>query len=198
MDQADSVHSTPPTNTSVDMPLDDSGKPVEGLYYPTPVTPEEAFKAIGRLRKEARDEINRLIRFLDETDNHMEREPEDLEEDGGDTEPSLGSFDMMTDQSKSWKRMQGEFGAEDDAEEDDCDDEPSLGSVGNNFSQEQWTAGSTKDLEGEHDGAEPPEDDEPSLGSFDRLLDQNRAWQQKEVWWFTNSDAEHDDAERDR
>ena len=34
----------------------------------TPITPEEIFRAIGRLRKEARDEIDRLIRFLDDTD----------------------------------------------------------------------------------------------------------------------------------
>jgi hypothetical protein len=28
-------------------------------------------RAIGKLRKDARDEIERLIRFLDETDDHM-------------------------------------------------------------------------------------------------------------------------------
>ena len=37
----------------------------------------QIFRAIGRLRMEARDEIDRLIRFLDETDNHVELEPED-------------------------------------------------------------------------------------------------------------------------
>jgi hypothetical protein len=37
----------------------------------------QIFRAIGRLRREARDEIDRLIRFLDETDNHVELEPED-------------------------------------------------------------------------------------------------------------------------
>jgi hypothetical protein len=69
--------------------------PEPAIYYKTPVTPEEAFQAIGRLRKEARDEIDRLIRFLDQTDNHMEREPDgDEDEDSGDTEPSLGSFDQ--------------------------------------------------------------------------------------------------------
>src|SRR3979409_1677436 len=84
-----------PTGT----PADSAG----ALYYKTPVTPEEAFQAIGRLRKEARAEIDRLIRFLDETDNHMELEPEDEAddsdlEDGGDdeddglSEPSLGSL----------------------------------------------------------------------------------------------------------
>ncbi len=46
--------------------------PQDLLYFPTPVTSEEAFQAIGQLRKEARDEIDRLIQFLDTTDNHME------------------------------------------------------------------------------------------------------------------------------
>jgi hypothetical protein len=52
------------------------------IYYKTPVTPEEAFQAIGRLRKEARDEIDRLIRFLDKTDDYVSRE---LEQDDGET-----------------------------------------------------------------------------------------------------------------
>ena len=106
MDQADSVHSTPPTNTSADTlerPADSAG----ALYVKTPVTPEEIFQAIGRLRKEARDEIDRLIRFLDKTDDYVSRELE--VEDGndepeGDEEPSLGSFDRMADQSKAWQR----------------------------------------------------------------------------------------------
>ena len=42
-----------------------------------------------------------LFWFLDATDNHMELEPED-EADDSDDEPSLGSFDRMTDQSKPW------------------------------------------------------------------------------------------------
>jgi hypothetical protein len=33
--------------------------------------PEEVFQAIGRLRKDAGDEIGRLIRFLDKTDDSM-------------------------------------------------------------------------------------------------------------------------------
>jgi hypothetical protein len=37
-----------------------TGEPMEALYLPTDVSPEEVFKAIGRLRKEARDEIDRL------------------------------------------------------------------------------------------------------------------------------------------
>ena len=57
-------------------------------------------QAIGTLRKEARDEIDRLIGFLDKTDDYVSRElevedghdePDDEPEDGGDDEPSLGS-----------------------------------------------------------------------------------------------------------
>jgi hypothetical protein len=151
------------------------------LYLPTDVTPEEVFQAIGRLRKEARDEIDRLIRFLDETDNHMEREPDD-DEPVEDEEPSLGSFDCMTDQSKSWAgRKCDPITGEDfavDAENDNSDDEPSLGSVavGESRSQEGWTDGSNSDLEDGHDGAEPDEDGEPSLGAFEGHNNHDVAW----------------------
>jgi hypothetical protein len=124
-------------------------EPAGALYYKTPVTPEEAFQAIGRLRKEARDEIDRLIRFLDETDDHMELEPSGDEDEDSDT------------------------AEDDDHDEDDDPPEPSLGSIGVNESsnQELWSRGGAKDLEDEHDGAEPDNehgdgnvDDEPSLG----------------------------------
>jgi hypothetical protein len=90
-----------------------AGKPVRELYVRTDISPEQIFQAIGRLRKEARDEIDRLIRFLDETDNHMELEPEDeaddseLEdddpaEDDGLAEPSLGSVAMASGDQTRW------------------------------------------------------------------------------------------------
>lgn len=101
-------------------PMLPPGKPGQGLYYPTPVTPEEAFQAIGRLRKEARDEIDRLIRFLDDTDTHMEREPED-EDDDSELE-------------------------EDDPGEDDGLKEPSLASTAG-ADQTKWAAGNRSDLE---------------------------------------------------
>jgi hypothetical protein len=46
-----------------------------------------------------------------------------IEEDGGDTEPSLGSFDRMMDQSKAWRQVSGELCFSVDAEQDDCDNE---------------------------------------------------------------------------
>jgi hypothetical protein len=83
MTQADSVLSMPPTNTSVDP-----------LYLPVEMTPEEIFRAIGKLRKDAGDEIDRLIQFLDKTDNNVSRELEDQVDDGpiDDNELRAGSW----------------------------------------------------------------------------------------------------------
>jgi hypothetical protein len=123
MDQADSVHSTPPLNTSANNPLGAPEKPRDSLYRKTPITPEEAFQAIGRLRKDARDEIERLLNFLDATDNHMELEPDGTEDEDGDP----AEFDIP--------------------DEDDDPAEPSLGSLDHHVSQERWGAGSRRDLE---------------------------------------------------
>jgi hypothetical protein len=108
-------------------------KPVEGLYYPTPVTPEEAFQAIGRLRKEARDEIDRLIRFLDKTDDYVSRELEESTDD----EPSLG----WTTSGLQCGHCGGtdDLEAEPEHDEDGDPAEPSLGSVGDmHFDQTRW------------------------------------------------------------
>ena len=163
MDQADSVHSTPPTNTSAEAPLGSPAESAGESYVKTPVTPEEAFQAIGRLRKDARDEIERLLNFLDETDNHMEREPDGDELDASYPEGGARGLENPN---------------EDD--EDTADDEPSLGSSGHgepgpiSYAVHPISDGSQMiyDCEAEHDGAEPEdeggdganEDDEPSLG----------------------------------
>lgn len=42
--------------TTVERPADSAG----ALYFRTDISPEQIFQAIGRLRKEARDEIDRL------------------------------------------------------------------------------------------------------------------------------------------
>src|ERR1700674_4958575 len=92
--------------------------PEPAIYYKTPVTPEEAFQAIGRLRKEARDEIDRLIRFLDKTDDCVSRELEDsIDENPHDEETDDNGEDN----------------------EDDGLSEPSLGSSGDiHLNQERW------------------------------------------------------------
>jgi hypothetical protein len=101
--------------------------PEAAIYYKTPVTPEEAFQAIGRLRKEARDEIDRLIRFLDKTDDYVSRELEDSIDDN--------PHDEETDDN-----------GEDNEDADPA--EPSLGSVGDHhLNQERWADGSRRDLE---------------------------------------------------
>ena len=79
MTQADSVHSTPPINTSaipkLQSPDKPPGKPQDSsLYVPTDISPEELFKALGRLRSEAEAEIERLLTFLDDLDGDPDLE----------------------------------------------------------------------------------------------------------------------------
>jgi hypothetical protein len=62
------------------------------LYLRTDVSPEEIFKAIGRLRKEARDD-RPPNRFLDKTDDYVSRE---LEHD--DAESGIGDQDGLDEQ----------------------------------------------------------------------------------------------------
>lgn len=129
------------------------GSPAESageLYFKTDVSPEQIFQAIGRLRREARDEIDRLIRFLDDTEGHMEREPDD-DEECGDDEPSLCGIHA------------GEQPALQDLEGDHFDDEPSLGSL-SGIDQRTWAAGGRRDLE--RDPAES------GIGDRDGLLEQ--------------------------
>ncbi|NLS69619.1 hypothetical protein E3H11_11970 [Bradyrhizobium brasilense] len=133
------------------------------MYFRTDIAPEQIFRAIGRLRREARDEIDRLIRFLDDTDDHMEREP-----DGSD-EPWLGWPEGRSGAGAG-------TGADDDRELDNSDDEdgrdaePSLGSLDHNHSQQVWAAGGRRDLE--QDPAES------GIGDLDGMVEQTSAdWQ---------------------
>jgi hypothetical protein len=83
----------------------------------------ESINTLLRHRKEARDEIFRLIEFLDASDEYVMTELEDdaeLEE-GGDSEPSLGSFDRMVNQEKSYAQSFAEFIPAFDAEQDDAE-----------------------------------------------------------------------------
>jgi hypothetical protein len=86
-----------------------------------------------RLRREASDaseEISRLITFLDASDEYAmtELEDDDDREPIGDEEPSLGSFNRMVCQDKSWRQVFDCDVPEVDAELDTADDEPSLAS----------------------------------------------------------------------
>jgi hypothetical protein len=91
-----SKHVPPPTGTPIAAPVE---KPQEALYVNTPITPEEAFHAIGRLRKDARDEIYRLIWFLDKTDDYVSRE---LEHDEGNDEPGA-TTNRPLDRLTEWR-----------------------------------------------------------------------------------------------
>jgi hypothetical protein len=73
----------------------------------------------------ARSLVTTLIDVLDAIDPDPELE-DDVRENVGDDEPSLGSFDRMTDQSKSWRTQTiwafPAVDAElDDADREDCD-----------------------------------------------------------------------------
>ena len=125
------------------------------------------------LRREAREEISRLIAFLDASDPYVmtELEDDDDREEVGDSEPSLGSFDRMANQEKSWRST----GADLDAELDTADFEPSLGSIEyhtpEHQSQELWVKGGSRDLE--------QDDAESGIGDLDGLLEQigTQDWQ---------------------
>jgi hypothetical protein len=161
MARADSDNSTPAPAAE---------KPRDSIYLPTDTAPEQLFRAIGKLRKDARDEIDRLIRFLDKTDDYVSRELEDSiddnpHDDEGEAEPSLGSFDRMADQSKAWRQTAGELCFSIDAEQDDAESEPSLGSLGDHHTnQERWADGDGRDLE--------QDDSETGIGDQDGLDEQ--------------------------
>jgi hypothetical protein len=117
MTQADSVHSTPPTNTSANNPLGLARQQRER---------ERALRRVAKLRRKASDEIDRLLAFLDASDPYVATE---LEQEDGNDEPeghdelSLGSFDRLMNQEKAWRQQSlWDFPAV-DGEVDDCDRE---------------------------------------------------------------------------
>jgi hypothetical protein len=179
MIQADSVLSTPPTNTSAgtpaERPADSVGSILSGLATQQRER-ETALHTLARLRKEASAEIHRLLAFLDASDPYVATEIEDDgdDEDGGDAEPSLGSFDRMTNQEKSYRETFYAVYSGPDAEQDDADAEPSLGSIGMHAhsDQENWAMGDRRDVE--QDPAES------GIGDFDGLAEQlgSQDWQQ--------------------
>ena len=127
-----------------------------------------SIQSLYRMRRKARDEISRLIEFLDQSDEYVmtELEDDDEREEGGDSEPSIGSFDRMTNQEKSWKRR-GNVTAEVDTEADDSDDEPSLGASEHYHpgTQSLWAFSGSDDRE--DDAGDNPEHDEAESGIAD-------------------------------
>jgi hypothetical protein len=102
----------------------------------------DAITTLQKLRREAREEITRLIQFLDQSDLYVMTELEDDDErEQEEREPSLGSVDRAINQTR-WAA-----GCTDDAEQDNADAEPSLGSLDHYHSQERWAAGDRLDME---------------------------------------------------
>jgi hypothetical protein len=130
-------------NHPLERPADSAGE----LYRRVDISPENFFQTLGRVRRTVRDEIERLIEWLDSTiDVDQDEAADDIPCDGDtDAEPSLGSFDAMSNQIKAWQTTT--INADIDCELDRCDDEPSLASVDDN--QTKWTAGGTDDREGD-------------------------------------------------
>lgn len=118
---------------------------------------ETSLQRLARLRKEASAEIERLIAFLDASDQYVSTElEEDISADLEDGDPA----------------------EDDDPAENDLEDEPSLGSLGTGewSDQTKWAAGNRADLEDEHDGREP---DASGIGDMEGLLEQvgSQSWQ---------------------
>jgi hypothetical protein len=120
--------------------------------------------AIGHLRREARDEINRLIDFLDTTDNYVSRELEDQIDDGpiddSELEPSLSGLTVAARGMPL--DMRGDD-MEGDAREDDEE--------GHDREGDELQHGGD-----EHDGAEPDVDNEPLLGWTEQIAQGQGTW----------------------
>ncbi len=112
-----------------------------GFSCPDGFDPLEFHTLLQQARKEAKEQIEKLLSFLDRTDIDP-----DLE-DGADDEPYLAGY---------------QFGALDDLEMEDehdestNDEEPSLGSMNPTTCGfgGVWSVGKSNDLEDEHDGSE--------------------------------------------
>jgi hypothetical protein len=79
---------------------------------------QTALKTLARLRREARDEIDRLIRFLDESDLDPDLEDTNDQEDENEhgTELDAGELDRSDDEPSLGWTVAGEFGARQDRE----------------------------------------------------------------------------------
>lgn len=135
------------------------GEAQDALYRRTDIAPEIFFQALGRVRKEAADEIERLITWLDSTIDVDEDSAIDDEGcDDPELEFSLGSLDRLSNQIKAWQcRGWGDV----DCELDTSDAEPSLGSIAVHElrSQADWAAAGSPSDDRENDTS----DLEPSL-----------------------------------
>jgi hypothetical protein len=151
MTQADSVHSTPPLNTSVEL-AEPSQETLSARLAHQAKQRERALRRLRKLRTKAADEIDRLLAFLDAVDDtDVDSQCADNPCDGdGDFEPP-GSFDRLGHQIAAWTTTTA-YGSGCDTDcEIRCDHEPSLGRVGEqHIDQTGWAGGSSRDLEQDH------------------------------------------------
>jgi hypothetical protein len=108
MTKTDSVLSTPPTNTSpilkANPPLEARAESVDSFPLQPAIGQRERAKALSdlaRLREEASAEIERLIAFLDASDQYVMTEIE-LDE----SESGIGDFDGALEQvgTQDWQQ----------------------------------------------------------------------------------------------
>ena len=124
---------------------------------------ETALQRLARLRKEASAEIDRLLSFLDASDDYVQTECE------------------MEDEADELERYEGD---EADDEGDTCDDEPSLGAPERHPSEfmpngRNSTGDQTKWAAGRRDDREQDAGDEGEAGVSavaQKHLDRYRAW----------------------
>ena len=157
-------------------------------FFGTPL-PDNPIAALRILRAEAKQEVDRLIEFLDTTGPDPDLEDGADDELTGDDEPSFGWCDIEARKNRYVEQHYDEGEEDDPGEESDegeanGDDEPSLGwtnpQPGRQLSQgdslwsryqspivdegiDQTSLGGVatiEDLEAEHDGREPDADDE--------------------------------------
>jgi hypothetical protein len=84
-------------------------------------------RRIRKLREKASSEIDRLIAFLNASDEYVttELEDDDDREPVGDEEPSLGSLDRAIDQERLYQGSRWDIDAElDDSDPNEAKDQP--------------------------------------------------------------------------
>src|SRR5665213_4582335 len=132
MAQAEPANTTNPSGVT----LTRKGERYVFEHLKVPESPEEYFRALATLRKAARDEIERLIDFLDRAAGDP-----DLEPTGDEDEPTLGwpaggprvagsTMDGEAEPSLGWtgiinQASRNRLGEGEDYEKDDADDEDS-------------------------------------------------------------------------
>ena len=118
MTKADSVHSTPRTDSPISIPPEEAAARLQQQARRR----RQALKRLRRLQEKAAAEIERLITFLDACDPYASTELEDAIDDwpidGDELEPSLCGVTVAPP-----NQISDEF----DREQEEGNDEPSLG-----------------------------------------------------------------------